>query len=584
MSEALSELFSGDQAADWAFWIIVGLTFLLGMLTLALLFYWPAKRRLNKEIGRSRKENELLTRDHKELSDRFTAISAQYKRAQEELQMTSTKLKEQEGIVSRQVREITYLQEELEAHKAQARNYKQANDKLLEQFQKAAKSNEAHQRKLEDLKELVEEVEQERSKLQQEYRKSQRDGEQAQLQAHQLQQEQQAWQRKNEKLTEDLNAALQQRTELKRLLQEAEDNQQLGNSTDEELKQQVLDVKSHLKALEAENAELMQRLAPYLAQEQQDAQNATSIEPLLVDLFVEAEESINEEGFFVEYQEEELIEHPQQLAEALKEMTDWTEKKGAAKQEDFVLNQEEEEHLTRHLAQAALAMERQGFYENMESAQLVSLSDKIKNLSHEELLQERLKDTAIILEESSFYNKEINEDNLVEEQELLIRELAKLDEVPTARELETTAVLEFSEQEQSDLLEADQMAARALQQPGLYAPIEAAHLLADKNYEETIHNLEEFSEQRRFENLVNQETGHRIPKASPEDRDPLQEIDGIGQFMEQQLNQLGIYTYEQISLFDTAFIDTLSTALDFPAEVIHEKGWVVQAQNKLTRP
>ena len=42
MSEVLAELFSGNQAADIAFWIIVGLSFLLGMLLFALLAYWPA--------------------------------------------------------------------------------------------------------------------------------------------------------------------------------------------------------------------------------------------------------------------------------------------------------------------------------------------------------------------------------------------------------------------------------------------------------------------------------------------------------------------------------------------------------------
>lgn len=585
MSEVLSELFSGNQAADIAFWIIVGISFLLGMLTLALLAYWPTKRKLKKELERSKKENELLTRDHKDLSERFTAISTQYKRAQEELQVTRAKLKEQEGIVGRQSREIQYLKEELEAHKAQARNYKQANDKLLEQYQKAAKSNEAYQHKLEDLKDLVEEVEQERAQLQQDYRKSQREGEQAKQQVQYFQQEQNTWKNQQEQLQKDLAAALQQRAELKQLLQELEDNQQLGNSTDEELKKQVLDIKAHLKSLEAENTELMQRLAPYLAQEKEEEEEEKLLEPLLVDLFLAAEESLKSGGFFVDYKEEELIEDPQQLAKALQEMEEVTEKVGAEKKEQLPLEEEEEEHLERHLAQAALAMERQGFYENMEEAVLVPLPDKIKQLSHEELLQERLKDTATILEESAFYNKEVVDGNLIEQKELLEVELAKLKEVPATRNLEEQdPALQLSEEEQQHLEEAAQMAQNALEQPGLYAPIEAAHLLADKNYEETIHNLDEFSEQRKVEALVTQALGNTIPKARPEERDALQDIDGIGQFMEQQLNQFGIYTYEQISLFDEAFINTLSAALDFPVEVIYEKKWVAQAKNKLTRP
>jgi predicted flap endonuclease-1-like 5' DNA nuclease len=206
-------------------------------------------------------------------------------------------------------------------------------------------------------------------------------------------------------------------------------------------------------------------------------------------------------------------------------------------------------------------------------------------LSAEELLQERLIGTAELMEDSAFYNKEIVEGNLVEQKELLEIELAKLDEVPNTRGLESTKeTITLSDAEESHLAEVDEMAQTALQQPGLYAPIEAAQLLADKKYEETMYNLEEFSEHRRLEALVTQELGERIPKATPEERDALQEIDGIGNFMEQQLNQMGIYTYEQISLFDDAFINILSAALDFPASVIHDKKWVEQANNRLNRP
>ncbi|MGH1335845.1 MAG: hypothetical protein ACRBFS_06925 [Aureispira sp.] len=584
MSEVLSELFSGNQAADIAFWIIVGLSFLLGMLLFALLAYWPAKRRLSKELARVQKEQELLTKDHKDLSERFTAINTQYKHTQEELQVTKSKLKEQEGIVARQQREIQYLKEELEAHKAQARNYKQANERLLTQFQKAAKANDIYERKLEDLKDLVEEVEQERSQLQQDYRKSQREGDHANQQNQQLQQEQQAWKKKTAELEQDLVAALQQRTELKQLLEELEDNQQLGNSTDEELKKQVLEIKAHLKSLEAENTELMKRLAPYLAQEQEHDEEDAAIEPLLVDLFIEAEESLKKEGFFEDYKEEDLVENPQQLAKALREMEDLTKKAGAVKQEEVLLEEEDEESLSQSLAQAALAMERQGFYENMEEAVLVPLSQKIQQLSDEELLQERLADTATILEQSSFYNKEEVNDDLIEEKELLEVELAKLDEVTSSRNLEATAVLELTKEELEDLDGATVMAQNALDQPGLYEPMEAETLLADNKYETPLEETDKVSEQQRLEQLVTQEIGNRIPRANAQERDALQEIDGIGQFMEQQLNQLGIYTYEQISLFDQSFVNTLSAALDFPASVIHEKEWVTQAKNKLTRP
>ena len=581
MSEIFAQLFSGDHAADLAFWIIVGLSFLLGVLLFALLAYWPTKRRLNKQIEQSKKEHELLTKDYKKLSERFNVVSAQYKRSQEELRVTSTKLKEHEGLVSRQLREIQYLKEELEAHKAQARNYKQANDKLLEQFQKAAKSNEAYQRKLEDLKELIEEVELERAQLQQDYRKSQREATYAEEQLKHLKEKQRDWKNKQEQLEQDLAASLAQRQELTKLLQDLEDNQQLGNNTDAELKQQLLDIRTHLKSLEAENAELMQRLAPYLAQERAEQEEAEHLEPLLVDLLVEAEESMQQAGFFEDYKEEDLVEDPQQLARALIEMEAVTQKVGVIEQEEpLVLEIEEEEKLMDQLVQAALAMERQGFYENMDEAVLVPLPTKIQQLSDEELLQERLRDTALVLEQSIFYNKEVDEQDLIEEKELLEAELAKLDEVVVPRELAVEeAIVELSQEEEQQLDNATALAQEALDQPGLYEPIEAAQLLADTTYEESA--ITQQTEQRQREERVQQLIGHTIPPANSTERNNLQEIDGIGQFMEQQLNQLGIYTYEQISLFDNEFINILSEALDFPAEVIHQKQWIAQAKNKL---
>lgn len=580
MSEIFAQLFSGDHSADLAFWIIVGLSFLLGMLLFAILSYWPTKRRLNKEIEESKKEHELLTKDYKNLSERFNVVTAQYKRSQEELRVTDSKLKEQEGVVSRQSKENQYLKEELGAYKAQARNYKQAHDKLLEQFQKAAKANESYQRKLEDLKELIEEVEQERAQLQQDYRKSQREVTYATEQLQNLKSKQQDWERKQEQLEQDLAASLAQRQELTKLLQELEDNQQLGNSTDAELKRQLLDIRAHLKSLEAENTELMERLAPYLAAEQAEQEEDERLEPLLVDLLIEAEESMQQEGFFEDCKEEDLIEDPQLLARSLREMEVVTQKVGLIEQEEpLVLEMEEEEELMDRLVQASVAMERQGFYENMEEAVLVPLPDKIQQLSDEELLQERLIDTALLLEHSIFYNNEVGEEDLVEKKELLETELAKLDEVVTPRALDEEQEEELSEEEQQHLEEATVLAQEALDQPGLYEPMEAAQLLADTNYDEI--GIAQQTEQQQREERVRQLIGQDIPKANPEERNNLQEIDGIGQFMEQQLNQLGIYTYQQISLFDNEFINILSAALDFPAGVIHEKQWIAQAKNKL---
>lgn len=82
--------------------------------------------------------------------------------------------------------------------------------------------------------------------------------------------------------------------------------------------------------------------------------------------------------------------------------------------------------------------------------------------------------------------------------------------------------------------------------------------------------------------------GLRIPQASTSDRDDLQRINGLEEFVERKLNKLGIYTFEQISKFDEELIETISNAIDFFPDQILQDDWVGQAFNlyqiKLSNP
>ncbi|MEL6922893.1 MAG: helix-hairpin-helix domain-containing protein [Bacteroidota bacterium] len=71
--------------------------------------------------------------------------------------------------------------------------------------------------------------------------------------------------------------------------------------------------------------------------------------------------------------------------------------------------------------------------------------------------------------------------------------------------------------------------------------------------------------------------GHSIPVAGEADKDDLKKINGIGPFIEQKLNSLGIYTYEQVSRLDDELIDTLTTAIQFFPGRIKRDDWVGQA-------
>ncbi len=71
--------------------------------------------------------------------------------------------------------------------------------------------------------------------------------------------------------------------------------------------------------------------------------------------------------------------------------------------------------------------------------------------------------------------------------------------------------------------------------------------------------------------------GSRIATASAEDKDDLKIISGVGPFIEEKLNKLGIYTFEQVSQFDDELIDTVTDAIQFFPGRIKRDNWVAQA-------
>ncbi|MEY4926020.1 MAG: hypothetical protein RI894_456 [Bacteroidota bacterium] len=69
-----------------------------------------------------------------------------------------------------------------------------------------------------------------------------------------------------------------------------------------------------------------------------------------------------------------------------------------------------------------------------------------------------------------------------------------------------------------------------------------------------------------------------LPYASAAQKDDLKRINGIGPFIEEKLNAVGIYTYEQVSLLDDDFIDILTAAIGFFSDRIKRGRWIEQAR------
>ena len=68
-----------------------------------------------------------------------------------------------------------------------------------------------------------------------------------------------------------------------------------------------------------------------------------------------------------------------------------------------------------------------------------------------------------------------------------------------------------------------------------------------------------------------------IGHAQNGDRDDLQRIKGIGPFIEERCNALGIYTWKQISLMTPEIEEQVSQAIEFFVGRIQRDEWVKQA-------
>lgn len=71
--------------------------------------------------------------------------------------------------------------------------------------------------------------------------------------------------------------------------------------------------------------------------------------------------------------------------------------------------------------------------------------------------------------------------------------------------------------------------------------------------------------------------GSKLAAAGAGDRDDLKKISGVGPFIEKKLNDLGIYTYEQISQLDDHLVDKVNVAIEFFPGRIARDNWVGQA-------
>lgn len=67
------------------------------------------------------------------------------------------------------------------------------------------------------------------------------------------------------------------------------------------------------------------------------------------------------------------------------------------------------------------------------------------------------------------------------------------------------------------------------------------------------------------------------------DKDDLTKIEGVGPFVEEKLNNLSIYTYDQISRFNTSDIKAITHLIDYFPGRIERDDWVGKAKKLLNK-
>lgn len=99
---------------------------------------------------------------------------------------------------------------------------------------------------------------------------------------------------------------------------------------------------------------------------------------------------------------------------------------------------------------------------------------------------------------------------------------------------------------------------------------------AEKNKERYLNQISETTDET--DDDVRELDFDSFGYADATDKEDLTKINGIGPYIEQKLNDIGIYTFEQVSKLSAKDIDIITEMIDFFPDRIDRDNWVGQAQ------
>ena len=109
------------------------------------------------------------------------------------------------------------------------------------------------------------------------------------------------------------------------------------------------------------------------------------------------------------------------------------------------------------------------------------------------------------------------------------------------------------------------------------APKEQKQVIEEKSSKKTIANKARTS-YITYTKTKTEVDSNNFSEVSENQNDDLTKLDGIGPYIEQRLNDIGIYNYEQLSKLNTEDIHKITELIDFFPGRIERDNWVSQAQ------
>jgi predicted flap endonuclease-1-like 5' DNA nuclease len=565
-TDALAKIFSPTNSDETiALVILIGGSFLIGFLLFWLVFHLPKTFGTRRHIKELTNDLAALQKAHANLEDEHKTVSAKVANLESDLAIAQNE-------VAQKIGEIVSVSNQLEIANSKLYQAQKQQNNAQEEFGELKRLYKYAQIAITESEKIAEIAQRGQQQLQNQL-------DQARLQTNQHELDK----RQATDLAVQLQAANSQleaaNADLEQQLQAATaELQQANNQLQYALPkaEQVDTLREQLNQLEAQKNQSENQLSSYTSKEELSRAAQAQELALMEQHLVDAQSNMNGNPFFDVIDPMTLIEDAEKIQAHIDAPIVDTEAKDDFFSEELrQLSADEQEMFARLEFQADNAMDMPGFFQPISEDALIVPADYEQEQDDAQVIARMLVMAEQNLENSAFYN-DIPESELVADPALLAKSLAEMQQ-PSADELPEETVIVLSEQEQAEMQRALDYAQVAMQAEGFYTTISADQLI-EAPVENPNAVIIDPKYKTEIERNVVTDLLRVAPKATEAQKQDLKRINGIGSFIEQKLNHLGIYTFEQVSHFDESFIAKLTAAIGFAQDAIHRDNWVEQAK------